>query len=329
MVLTRSHRAAGALLFLLGLSLCAQPSFGERLNVTDQNPLLSGYGLPGALPSRLDAAQPWLLTANYAWANSAIAQASERETLVVDAETRELTLTAQHMLANGYAVRAQLPYRSTSAGSLDGFIDNWHDTFGLPEGMRPSFDKDSLQLLYRRDGTRLIDSGASSSGVGDLSIQVGRQFGHSSAHSIAAWLGASLPTGDANDFTGSGSLDVLAAVSGDYRVSNRWIVFGQLAGTWLGDGNRLSKQQKQWAASATVGITGRATDALSLTLQFDGHTGVFATEDLDFLGDALMLSLGGSYRFQDDWTLTLGLTEDIAVESTSDVVFLFALTRSW
>jgi hypothetical protein len=328
-VLTRVRRATSAPLFVLGLSLCAGTSLGDPLGITDQNPLLSGYGLPGPLPANLDAARPGLLSAQYSWGNSAIAQTSARETLVVDAETRELRITAQHVFANGYAVRLQLPYRTVSAGSLDGFIDNWHDTFGLPEGARPSFEKDSLRLLYRRDGMNLIDSRESSSGIGDVSLDLGRELGRSDQHSVALWVGVSLPTGEANDFTGSGSLDITAAVSTDYRLSLRWNVFGQLAATWIGEGDRLPRDQRDWAVSAMLGITARATDALSLTLQFDGHTAVFDTQELNFLSDAVMVSLGGNYELPQDWTVSLGLTEDIAVESTSDVVFLFELKKRW
>jgi hypothetical protein len=314
--------------FFLCLCICL-PCLADPLNVTDQNPLLSGFGLPAPLPSRLDAGQPWSLATNFSWANSAIAQSSARETLIIDAETRELRLTAQHVFTNGYALRVHLPYRTTSAGSLDSFIDDWHDAFGLPEGARRSFRKDSLRLQYRRDGENLINRRASSSGIGDLSIEVGRQIGTTDKGGIAAWLGANLPTGDADDFAGSGSLDATAAISADYRLNDRWTAFGQVGGTWLGDGDRMPKQQREWAAFATAGISARAIDNLNLTLQVDGHSALFDADELEFLGDALMLSFGGTYRFESKWALSLGLTEDISVESAPDVVFLFGLTRTW
>ena len=316
--------------FALCLSLCVcLPCFADPLNVTDQNPLLSGYGLPAPLPTRLGPDLPWSLAANFSWGNTAIAQSSTPETLIVDAETRELRLTLQHVFANGYAMRLHLPYRTTTAGSLDGFIDDWHHTFGLPEGARPSFRENSLRLLYRRDGANLIDSRASSQGIGDLSIEVGRQLGAPDKAAFTAWLGASLPTGDADEFTGSGSLDLTAAIAGDYRLGDRWTAFGQIGGTWLGDGDRLPHQQRQWAASATAGISARATDGLTLTLQFDGHTALFDANELEFLGDTAMLSLCGTYRFPSQWALSLGLTEDIVAESAPDIVFLLGLTKTW
>jgi hypothetical protein len=50
---------------------------------------------------------------------------------------------------------------------------------------------------------------------------------------------------------------------------------------------------------------------------------------LDFLGDAVVLTVGGDYRFESGWRFDVAVSEDIAVESASDVVFVFGLRRSW
>ena len=63
--------------------------------------------------------------------------------------------------------------------------------------------------------------------------------------------------------------------------------------------------------------------------QLDAHSAVFDEAELDFLGDALVLTFGGDYSFESGWRLDVAVSEDIAVESTSDVVFLFGLRRSW
>ena len=38
---------------------------------------------------------------------------------------------------------------SRRRGTLDGFIDDWHDFFGLPEGTRPVLPRDQLNIAYR------------------------------------------------------------------------------------------------------------------------------------------------------------------------------------
>jgi hypothetical protein len=306
--------------------LASSLSHADPLAVADQNPLLSGF-TAAPLPARIDSQNSWSLEASFAWGSSAVMQANAHESLIADAETRELRFIAQRSFADHYALRLELPYRHTSAGSLDGFIDRWHDIFGLPEGARPSLPEDALRLFYRRDGSvRLDSSSAAMQGLGDVSIELGRTLISTQESAVTGWIGLKLPTGDAEDFTGSGSVDVDVTIAAQRRFAGRWQVFGQVAGTWLGDGDRLVELQRNWMWSASAGVSARAIGSLTLTLQVDAHSAVFDS-DLDFLGDAVALSIGGTYRFASDWQLALGVSEDIAVETTSDVVFLFELKK--
>jgi hypothetical protein len=309
--------------------LAAHDSPANPLPVTEQNPLLSGFAVPAALPSRLNDPGVWSLETSFSWANSAIAQASTNESLIVDAETKELRLIAQRGLERGFALRVQLPYRQTSGGSLDGFIDRWHDTFGLPEGARPSLPEDALRVLYSRDGRTQLDSRSSAQGIGDASIELGRTLASAEQTAVSAWLGLKLPTGDAEDFTGSGSIDVTLALTAQHRIGDRWHLFGQVAGTWLTEGDRLPQQQRDWVASATAGISARSLGNLMLTVQIDAHTAIYDSNDLDFLNDAVVLSFGGSYGFASDWEIAIGVSEDIEVESAPDVVFLFDIKKTF
>lgn len=321
---TFGHPAQQSLLRVLApaLALLSAAAHSSSLPVRDQNPLLAGFNLPSALPADLSEPDRWTLDATVAWGSSAIVQTSARETLIVDAETRELRLALQRTFADGYALRIELPYRHTSAGSLDSFIDGWHRAFGLPEGARPSLPRDALQIAYRRDGETLLESRSPQSGVGDISVQVGRQL---SAVPVAAWLGVKLPSGDAVELTGSGSVDVSAALASNYEFGERWAIFGQAASTWLGDGDRLANQQNEWAWSGTAGISARAFDNLTVIVQLDAHTAIYDADELEFLGDTAQLTLAATYRIGSTWELSFAVTEDIAVESAPDVVFLFGL----
>lgn len=305
-------------LLVSGLALPA-PAISSPLPVRDQNPLLAGFDLPGALPAKPPGNDAWLIDANLQWSSSALMQANPREILVVDAETRELRLAIGYGFTNGYALRLEIPYRHTSAGTLDGFIDEWHDLFGLPDGARATMPRNALQIFYERDGAPLIEERASQAGIGDLSLRLGRQLG---ASPFAAWLSVKLPTGDADSFAGSGSIDASAALAFERSFGTRYTAFAQAAGTWLGDGDRLRRQQKNIAWSGMAGINARLFQNVTLAAQIDAHTAIYDSKEA-FLGDAVMLTLGGTYRLTENWELSFGVTEDIAVESTSDVAFLF------
>jgi hypothetical protein len=314
-----------ALASAVTLSLVSPLAFSSPLPAPDVNPLLSGFALPAPLPARVPESDEWTWATHFAWGSSAIMQQrTTRETVIVDAETREFSIELSRALGKGFALRLALPYRHTSAGTLDGFIDSWHDFFSLPEGARPALPRDSLSIAYARDGQWLIDERSSHEGIGDVSMQLGKQLG---AAPITAWVGLKLPTGDAQEFTGSGSVDVTLALAAERAFGGRYAAFAQVAATYLSEGERMPSLQKDFAWSALAGMSARLFDRVTVTAQVGAHTAVFDSA-ADFLSDAVTLTVGGTYRIARSWDLSFAVTEDIAVETAPDVVFIFQLGRS-
>ncbi|HEY5758308.1 MAG TPA: DUF3187 family protein [Steroidobacter sp.] len=292
----------------------------------DQNPLLAGFGLPTAMPSRL----PRRLSGgvDLSWGSSALMQSQDDEALLVDAETREARVTLQGPLMDtGFAWQLQLPYRHTGGGNLDSFIDSWHDTFGLPDGARSALPRDQIGIAYTRAGTREIDINSSASGLGDIQAALGYEL-HTDAAALMAWLTIKLPTGDADQLTGSGGTDVSLLLAGRRWLGDRWSVFGQAAATYLGDGDLLPDQQRSVVWSGMAGVSVQTWRGLSLKAQIDAHTAAYDS-NLDFFSEAVVLTVGGDYYFESGWRLDLGVSEDLAVEHSPDVVFVMGVKQSW
>lgn len=294
--------------------------------IRDQNPLLAGFGLPAAMP----ASSPRRLSGgiDLAWGSTALMQSQDDEALLVDAETREARVTLQGPLMDtGFAWLLQLPYRYTGGGNLDSFIDSWHDTFGLSDGARSALSRDQIGIVYTRAGTREVDINSSVSGLGDIQAALGYTL-PTEAAALMAWLTIELPTGDADKLTGSGGTDVSFLLAGQRRLSDRWSLFGQAAVTYLGDGDLLPDQQRSVVWSGMAGTSVRAWRGLSLKAQIDAHTAAYDS-DLDFFSEAVVLTVGGDYRFNSGWQLELGVSEDIAVEHSPDVVFILSVKQGW
>lgn len=317
--------SARALLVLLAASANASAApFPTR----DQNPLLAGYGLPMPMPARLAPADQWQLVTDLNWGSSSISESGGTETLIVDAETRELRLTAGHGFADRWSFQLQLPYRYTGAGNLDGFIDGWHDAFGLPDGARSDFPADQFRIAYERDGVTELDVQFSAAGIGDISADLGYQLWTDATSSLAAWLSLKLPTGDADKLTGSGAADAALVIAGEHLFAERWSAFGQLGVTYLGNGDLLADQQRNVVWSGLAGVSVRIWRGLDFKMQFDAHSAVFDDTAIDFLGEAAILSVGGAYRFESGWTLDAGVSEDIVVDASPDVVFVVGLRKA-
>jgi hypothetical protein len=309
------------------LLLCFGTASAAPFPTLDQNPLLAGFGSPGPMPAHIPAANSWDWAADFNWASSAIVQSSSRESLIVDAETRELRLSLAHSFGDRWAVRLEAPYRYTGAGTLDSFIDSWHDFFSLPEGMRPDLPQNDLRVAYERDGETIVDARSSAQGIGDVSAAVGYQWRSDEDSSLAAWLRIELPTGDADDFAGSGGTDVSLAIAGEHRIGERWAAFGQATVTYLGHSDLFAQQQKDLVWSGLAGIGVDVWRGLELKAQLDAHTASFDDTDLDYLSEAVILTVGGAWKFRSGWQLDLGVSEDIAVDASPDVVFVIGVRR--
>lgn len=315
-------RAACGLLLLAAAAADASP-FPTR----DQNPLIADYGLPMPMPAQLPQARSWSLGSSFNWSSSAIAQGSNDEALIVDAETRELRLTVTRALGERLAVQLQMPYRYIGPGVLDGFIDEWHGWFGLSEGARAQLPEDQLLMIYERDGSRLIDERSSSAGFGNLSADVGIQLVSTQRTHAALWLSVKLPT-SALDAPGHDTADASVSISAQQRLASRWSIYGQASVAILGEDDVLGDFQERTAWSGHAGVSVRAWRNLDFKLQVDAHSAIVDDSELDYLGNALALTFGGSYEFDAGWRLETGITEDISIDASPDVVFVLGVQRT-
>lgn len=325
----RGASALGALTLLVASAVThAEPATDAAapLTVRDQNPLLAGFGLPVAMPSRVP--DRWAAGLDIFWGSTALTQEQGNEAILLDAETREARLTLQGSISKRLGWQIQLPYRYTGGGHLDSFIDSWHDIFGLSEGARPLLPRDQTNIVYARSGVRQLDITSSRTGLGDIQAALGYSLHASSDSAVMAWLSVELPTGDENKLTGNGATDVSLILSAQHRLNERWSAFGQISGTWLGDSDLLPIEQENVAWSAMAGVSVRAWRGLSLKAQIDAHTALYDSA-LDILSEAVVLTVGGDYLFASGWRLDLGVSEDLAVEHSPDVVFVVGLKRGW
>lgn len=313
--------------------LIAHPIVDHRAPfvVRDQNPLLAGFGLPSTMPSNRGA--DFSVRVDVYWGSTALMQEQGNEALLVDAETREARVTLQGEFMDGdfdskFGWQLQIPYRYSGGGSLDNFIDSWHDTFGLPGGARSELPRDQIGIAYTRAGTRQLNATSSSSGLGDIQAALGYEIQDSPSSSLRAWLSVKLPTGDADELTGSGATDVSFTLAGRYRINRHWTTFGQAAVTYLGEGDLLADQQRSVVWSGMAGVSASVWRSLSLKAQVDAHTAAYDS-NLDFLSDAVVLTVGGDYIFESGWRLDLGVSEDLAVEHSPDVVFVVSVSQDW
>jgi len=327
---------------LLGLLMLARPATaGSAANplapftVSNQSPLVAGFGLPAQLDAELPAAGTWQGALRYDLASHYTENSNARESILLDGESQRLTLALGRSFAGGWNFGFEVPWVSHRGGTLDSFIEDWHDTFSLPQGGRDTAPKGRLEYRYVRDGVTLLEMTEGAAGVGDVALSCGWQASletEPARTALAFGVRLKLPTGDSDRLLGSGSTDLALWLAGRAEEESEegafaaWFALGGLAMT---RGDILGGQQQPLAAFGRFGLGWSPARFISFKVQVDGNTSLYADSDLDELGSALVLTLGGSLILPAQLRLDLGVGEDLVVGASPDVVFHLALSRNF
>jgi len=250
------------------------------------------------------------------------------EMLTLDGETSRAEFRYRYGLGERFEIGLRLPYVWHESGSLDSFVENWHQAFGLPFGSRVSREDDQLEFSYQDSSGTQFDYQRNSNGIGDLRLIAGWQLTDGPNHRSALRFGLKLPTGDSNDLHGSGGTDASVGIAGDWK---QLFGFSRLSGfyrahvNFVGEPDLLPERYNDVIGQFSTGAGFRLTKSVELRLQAAARS---ATHDstIEILGrDAAWLTFGGNIRLSENYQLSLAVTEDLNVRSAPDISFLIGL----
>ena len=303
----------------------------------NQSPLVQIFGLPAAGNAVVSATGhgEGLLALDVASNFAHGTNGASGETILLDGESYRTTLALRYGICKGVEAGIDLPFVGYGGGFLDGFIEGWHDFFNLPQGGRTDAPHNRLLYTYSRNGQERLRIDDASFGIGDLRLTGGVQLYHDgSSNPLALALRSSLklPTGDSGRLHGSGSTDLALWLTGsdDYALPawGHLTLFGAAGGMVMSDGDVLQGQQRNVAGFGSLGIGWSPVEVIAFKTQLSGHTPFYRGSELRELGsNALQIVVGGTIAFSGQTALDIGVSEDIAVDTSPDVVFHLALTR--
>ncbi len=292
------------------------------LAVSNQNPLARIYGIPVAENARLLAFGEQQFNLSLDVAYNFTTDKSSQDSVFLDGESTLLTLRWRYGLGD-WEIGLDLPYVHNAGGELDGFIDEWHQTFGLPEGDRINFDKRQVRYEYSKDGQAQVAVSSANAGVADLRFTGAHCLYDKPNRSLALNAAIKAPTGDSDSLRGSGGYDISVGASfvddaalADYQGS----IYGSGGWLWTEKGDVLSAQRQQNVLYGSLGLALGVFENWQFKLQLDAHS-AFYDNDFSELGGSTQLSIGGAVRLNKHWLVDFAVVEDIVVESASDVNF--------
>jgi len=290
----------------------------------NQNPFVQVYGLPTAQSAELTSIGKFNAGLQLDVSNNFVVGNKGDEAISIDGETHRANLQMRYGLTEDVELGIDVPYLNHKGGSLDGFIERWHDFWGLPTGNRPDYPRDQLDYSYRNNDQLLAAVTESQSGIGDVGVSLGYQLAANDRRQWALRTSVKLPTGDAEQLLGSGSTDIAASINlTDQSLMQKYNLTWHGSGglLWMGNGEVLDDQREDWVAYGSLTLGWLATQNVSLKLQLDVHTAFYNSTSTELGEGSAQLVLGGTVRLGNHWMMDLAVSEDIVVGTASDVVF--------
>ena len=286
--------------------------------VQDQSPFALIYGLPRYHSSAIQSSGQSHFNLSFEISSNFTGDRNGRENIRIDGENSRTTLRyvrgfgwGEQPWQQGWEWGVELPWVTHSGGSLDGFIFEWHKFFGLPQSGRDQVANDLLQYSYSIGGIEQFSFTDNSSGLGDVSLLLGKQLSHSDNQQTALRAQLKLASGDSNELLGSGATDFNVSIYHSRMIASNFWWSTHAGASYLGQGDILPDQQRPWAATLGTGLNWQVTKPITLRVQLDMHTALYDDSELDPLAKpAYILSFGGRILMGRFGSLDLAVIED-------------------
>ena len=332
MILMHPTRLICSKTLLFAMMQCACPASAQAdfspFQTRDQNPFNLIHGQP--LPVNASIATPGELHWNNTLTvtNTLNSQQLADESIYLDYESYRFNLGLQYGFAQDWSVKLDLPLVYKGAGMLDSAINNWHKLLTLPQANRPNVENNQYRIQHDRNGRTLTELAASDAGIGDLQLGLGHMLYTTSQSRLSLWTGLKLPTGSTSMLNSNGAVDASFWLAANYRVGKHWSVnsnAGLVLPALVVTGKR-SPYNDALASQALFGhimLAWQAVDWLDVKIQLEGHTSYYDDSKLRLLGSTYVTTFGGAIHINQCNTLDIAISEDVKVEASPDVSFLF------
>ena len=251
-----------------------------------------------------------------------INEQSSRWSALVDMEMTVVDLSLTYGITPGFSISAQIPFVSMSNGFLDGFLENFHDAFGLPNYGREDRAKNSFAYDMSKNGLTWLNGDAGELRWADMTVSGQMslfKLGVSSKWSGTLLASIKLPIGDESLGYGSGRLDAGIFLPTQWD-GQKWSLYLMPGYIWHSDpetqGADVSARN---SFSMFGGIAYVSSERWRWFVQLNYSSSPIEETGISILDDgAVELTLGFRRVLSEKWSVEFAFCEDIFTRTAPD-----------
>lgn len=240
---------------------------------------------------------------------------------LLDAEALRLNFNVTRALGDRNFLLGELSVGGQYDGFMDGFLDWYHDLFGIPYPERDGRPKDEFDAYYRPWTGVSADFDRTDLYLGDLRLGIGRRFDRNFQSLVAVTLPTR--TGDTGFERGVVSFAWLSTLRA--KPAERLRYEGSFGFGYTPTHGRLSSIQERFFFQATSGMRWRMVKGLWPYVNFLVHSPYYTRAQVEQLDNwDVAIDVGGAIRFKNGREFRFGMTEDLVpIGPAVDGVFRF------
>jgi hypothetical protein len=299
-------------------------SFDGPLQVKNQFPLF----LPVNEPYLESASIENSFSASLSHSSVYLVRESSEWSMGLDMEITELDIRFKKNIQDFIELGIDLPFVCFESGFMDDFLKGYHDAFGFPDYGRSNRPENEFLYEVRRKGVLIIKGENGRIGIGDIKFTFKKPILKADP-AISIKGDIELPTGDAKEGYGNGSIDVSIAALIEKKLSEKFKAYGNLGIVFPGDLKGYEKVELREFIYGGTGIEAAFWKNLSLLGQvfIQGSpfpkTGISSVDRI-----AVLLSLGGRY-YSGKNSLEFSFTEDPNTSGAPDFSLNLSFKRKF
>ncbi len=228
----------------------------------------------------------------------------------------------------GVEVGFEIPFLRYVSGRFDGFIEDWHSFFGLPQGRRDKNPDDRYGVDYANGSGSFLTAEEDGMHLADIpvTVKVGLFDPAEAALGVALRGVIELPTGDEGDGFGSGRLDGGIGVLLEKRYEELAVYFS-LDQIFRKSPDSFDGINAAHVTQGSLAAEYRLSDGFSVILQTDYQTKPLTGARLrEFADPQWMGAVGGVFRLTADTSFRIAIAEGLTVYTAPDFTVSAGIT---